>query len=120
MLSRAADAVRLGACALARSPQGEARYYGYGWWVTELAGYTVPHAWGHGGQFIMLVPELDLVLVTTSSPWPGAEAQHHANNVYGLLQRIIRVAGEYGNPRQYYASQQAASRRGEPAPNRLH
>ena len=91
----------------ARSPQGDARYYGYGWWVCELAGYTVPHAWGHGGQFIMLVPELDLVIVSTSSPHPGPDAQVHANKVYGLLQQIIHVAGNHAQPQLYYAANQS-------------
>ena len=75
----------------AKSPQGEARYYGYGWWVAELMGHTVPHAWGHGGQFIMLVPDLDLVLVSTSSAAADSVANEHANNVYGMLQRVIKA-----------------------------
>ena len=76
-----------------KSPHGEARYYGYGWWICTLAGYQVPHAWGHGGQFIMLVPELDLVIVTTSSANAGEEAHDHANRVYQLLQQIVHLAG---------------------------
>jgi CubicO group peptidase (beta-lactamase class C family) len=74
-----------------RSPHGEARYYGYGWWICALAGFQVPHAWGHGGQFIMLVPELDLVIVTTSSPTGGEAAHEHANEVYQWLQQIIHL-----------------------------
>jgi CubicO group peptidase (beta-lactamase class C family) len=75
----------------AKSPHGAARYYGYGWWVTELMGHVVPHAWGHGGQFVMIVPDLKLVLVSTSSIDPGSEAHDHANNVYGMLQQMIRT-----------------------------
>ena len=41
--------------------------YGYGWWITELAGHPVEFAWGFGGQYIFVVPSLDLVVVTTSS-----------------------------------------------------
>jgi CubicO group peptidase (beta-lactamase class C family) len=103
----------------ARSPHGDARYYGYGWWVCELAGYVVPHAWGHGGQFIMLVPDLDLVIVTTSSTSPCAASQHHANNVYGLLQRIIRVVDNSTNPTLYYAAQRTEPRSEEPRPSNL-
>lgn len=75
----------------AKSPQGEARYYGYGWWVARLMGHTVPHAWGHGGQFIMLVPDLDLVLVSTSAVHGEGIANDHANNVYGMLQLVIKA-----------------------------
>lgn len=74
------------------SPEEQGRYYGYGWWITTLEGHRVPHAWGYGGQFIMLVPDLDLVIVSTSSPEPGPERSGHANAVYQMLQRdVIRV-----------------------------
>jgi hypothetical protein len=39
----------------------------------------------------MLVPELDLVIVTTSSPNGGEAAHEHANQVYQWLQQIIHV-----------------------------
>ena len=81
----------------ARSPHGHGRYYGYGWWIAELAGRLVPHAWGHGGQFIMLVPDLDLVLVTTSAPDADAAAHDHANKVYAMLQHLIRNIDDRAN-----------------------
>ncbi len=62
------------------------RYYGYGWWVREMAGYTTPYAWGYGGQFILLVPELDLVVVTTSSSFPGDERRQHLRQLYNLIE----------------------------------
>lgn len=37
--------------------------YGYQWWVTDVYGYPVAFALGYGGQFIYLVPDLDLVVV---------------------------------------------------------
>ena len=37
--------------------------YGYLWWVPER-GYL---AWGFGGQFIVVVPELNLVIGTHST-----------------------------------------------------
>ncbi len=39
--------------------------YGMLWWLGELIGYQVYYAQGHGGQNILNVPELDLVIVTT-------------------------------------------------------
>jgi CubicO group peptidase (beta-lactamase class C family) len=80
----------------ATSPGGEDRAYGYGWWICTLAGHRAPHAWGYGGQFIMLVPDLDLVIVTTSSWIPDASANEHANRVYELLQRVIRAVADAG------------------------
>lgn len=40
--------------------------YGYLWWVTAERGYTMYFAAGYGGQYIAVVPELDLVIVITS------------------------------------------------------
>ncbi len=40
--------------------------YGYYWWtVPQAGGYS---AWGHGGQFIFVVPSRRLVLVLVSMP----------------------------------------------------
>jgi CubicO group peptidase (beta-lactamase class C family) len=78
----------------AHSPVGDDRDYGYGWWICRLAGYVAPHAWGYGGQFIVLVPDLELVVVTTSSAAPGPTSHEHANEVYQLIQRVIGVVGE--------------------------
>lgn len=65
------------------------RFYGYGWWIRELAGYTTAYAWGYGGQFIFLVPDLDLVIVTTSSTAVGDEARGHTRAVLDLVERLI-------------------------------
>lgn len=37
--------------------------YGYQWWRSTVDGYEVASARGHDGQYIMVVPELDLVVV---------------------------------------------------------
>ncbi len=65
------------------------RYYGYGWWVREMAGYWTPYAWGYGGQFIILVPELDLVVVTTSSSFPSEERRPHLTQLYDLIEHLV-------------------------------
>ena len=38
--------------------------YGLQWWVAKVNGYDLYRANGYGGQFIYVVPELDLVVVT--------------------------------------------------------
>jgi CubicO group peptidase (beta-lactamase class C family) len=40
--------------------------YGYFWWVNAEAGYYM--AWGIGSQLIVVFPEKNIVLVTTSNP----------------------------------------------------
>jgi CubicO group peptidase (beta-lactamase class C family) len=46
-------------------PEGE--QYGYLWWVTNLKGHPAYFAGGYGGQFIYVIPDLDLVVVITSN-----------------------------------------------------
>jgi CubicO group peptidase (beta-lactamase class C family) len=38
--------------------------YGYQWWVTDATGYEAYFALGFGGNYIYVVPDLDLVAVT--------------------------------------------------------
>jgi CubicO group peptidase (beta-lactamase class C family) len=40
--------------------------YGYLWYRAEWQGLTVSFAFGYAGQLIMLVPDLELVIVTTA------------------------------------------------------
>jgi CubicO group peptidase (beta-lactamase class C family) len=44
--------------------------YGYGWWTRTAQRHTVRFAWGYGGQYIFVVPELELIVVTTSDSEP--------------------------------------------------
>jgi CubicO group peptidase (beta-lactamase class C family) len=41
--------------------------YGYLWWVTHLAGHAAYFASGYGGQYLYVVPDLDLVAVIASN-----------------------------------------------------
>lgn len=73
----------------AQSPRGQGRYYGYGWWLRDLAGLQVPVAWGYGGQLIFVVKELDLVVVATSDSTPGAARRGHLRQLYDLVEENI-------------------------------
>ena len=73
----------------ARSPRGQGRFYGYGWWLRDLAGMQVPVAWGYGGQLIFVVKELDLVVVATSESTPGPSRRGHLGNLYDLIEEHV-------------------------------
>ncbi len=81
---------------LVESPREDGRYYGYGWWIRSFAGFDSPYAWGYGGQFIVLVPELDLVVVATSSSEPGDTRRAHMRSLYRLIEHGIVVAAADG------------------------
>jgi len=43
--------------------------YGYQWWSATVGDYDVDYAHGHGGQLIVLVEALDMVIATTAYPF---------------------------------------------------
>jgi CubicO group peptidase (beta-lactamase class C family) len=77
-------------------PRGRSDYnnqqYGYGWWMREFAGEQAWFAWGFGGQYIFIVPRLQLVVVTTSSTAVGEERRGHRRTIFGLLEQIVADA----------------------------
>jgi CubicO group peptidase (beta-lactamase class C family) len=52
------------------SPGGVPAGYGYLWWTRKVEGYRAFYAAGYGGQFIYVIPELNLVAVIVSEA-PG-------------------------------------------------
>jgi len=72
-----------------RSRRESDRFYGYGWWIRELAGQQTAYAWGFGGQFIFVVPTLDLVVVTTSATTLEDERRAHRFTILDLVEHLI-------------------------------
>ncbi|MEX0619091.1 MAG: serine hydrolase [Pseudohongiellaceae bacterium] len=71
------------------SPRGQGRFYGYGWWLRDLADMLIPVAWGFGGQLIFVVEEFDMVIVATSNSNPGTERRGHLRRLYDLVEEQI-------------------------------
>lgn len=42
--------------------------YGYQWWSAKAGDHPFDFAWGHGGNLIVLVNDLDMIIVTTADP----------------------------------------------------
>jgi len=63
--------------------------YGYGWWIRDMGGRQVRYAWGFGGQFIFIVPDLEMVVVTTSVATPGDQRREHLRAVYDLVEHLV-------------------------------
>ncbi len=70
------------------------RQYGYGWWIRTMAGHQVYYAWGYGGQFIFLVPDLKMVVVATSSSSPGQGRRQHQRTLYDLIEHDLVPAAD--------------------------
>jgi CubicO group peptidase (beta-lactamase class C family) len=58
--------------------------YGYGWWTRVARGVPVHYAWGYGGQFVFVVPALELVVVMTSEADTRREGGHNSA-LHGML-----------------------------------
>jgi CubicO group peptidase (beta-lactamase class C family) len=63
--------------------------YGYGWWMREFAGHDAYFAWGYGGQYVFVLPDLDLVIVTTSSTTVSDERRGHRRTIFDLVERFV-------------------------------
>lgn len=70
--------------------------YGYGWWIRRSGTHDVYFAWGYGGQFIFVVPDLELVVVTTSDPNATTRERGHLEAIYALLDTAVVPAVEGG------------------------
>ncbi|HVF15359.1 MAG TPA: serine hydrolase [Steroidobacteraceae bacterium] len=60
---------------------------GYLWWHTKFAARSTWFAWGYGGQFVFVVPELDAVAVFTGNP--DATGRGGNNDIYALMDEVI-------------------------------
>ncbi|WP_185974337.1 serine hydrolase domain-containing protein [Litoribacter populi] len=74
-------------------PQGISRPfeilgYGYLWWLIEAAGYPTYCAIGFGGQYMMTIPDLDMIVVLTSKP-KGSAPSEHFRSIADLIENYI-------------------------------
>lgn len=71
--------------------------YGYMWWKRSVAGYPVRFAWGYGGQYIFMIPDLDAVVVITSSLSGATQDRRYRRPVFELLRSSIIPMLETGS-----------------------
>jgi CubicO group peptidase (beta-lactamase class C family) len=65
--------------------------YGYQWWSARAGECHFNFAWGHGGQLIVLLDELDMVIVTTADPFFG----QHDGQSWAHEKAIINLVGDF-------------------------
>ena len=49
-------------------------------------GFPTYYAWGYGGQYIYVIPDLDAVIVVTSSPNPGDGRRDHRRQINAVIE----------------------------------
>jgi CubicO group peptidase (beta-lactamase class C family) len=75
-----------------RSRWGSDREYGRGFWIRDFGRHRSFYAWGYGGQFIFIIPSLDLVVVTTSRSDVSRERRDHNDAIYQIVEDHIVAA----------------------------
>ncbi len=66
--------------------------YGYGWFMRQIGGDTVPYAWGYGGQMLYIAPSLGLTVAMTSDDSSPAGRTGHRGDLHGLMGEIAAAA----------------------------
>jgi CubicO group peptidase (beta-lactamase class C family) len=69
--------------------------YGLGWWMRRSGAHDVYFAWGYGGQYVFIVPDLELTVVTTSDAASRREGDHN-QALQRLLDELLIPAAEAG------------------------
>jgi CubicO group peptidase (beta-lactamase class C family) len=67
--------------------------YGYQWWSARAGDHHFNYASGHGGNYIVLLHELDMIVVTTADPqeWvPADESWKHEKAITNLVGKFIK------------------------------
>lgn len=85
-----------------RNIEPYANDYGYLWWLGESENIRYFFANGYGGQFIVVVPELNMVVVSTNE-WSGVGGYTAGQQWYSTLSIIVK------NILPIYASEQSSN-----------
>jgi len=65
--------------------------YGYQWWVKKVDDCSSFRAWGRRGQFIVIVPELDLAIaVTSETAQPHPPTSIHYSPLFDLVAASVK------------------------------
>ena len=63
--------------------------YGYMWWQRQIDGQNVIFAWGNGGQYIMILPQLDSVISITSDIESSTGSRQYQRRIFTFLENTI-------------------------------
>jgi CubicO group peptidase (beta-lactamase class C family) len=64
--------------------------YGYQWWSATVGRHRFDYACGHGGNYIILLHDLDMIIVTTADPLYGPELAGAGGWKYeGAINKVV-------------------------------
>lgn len=66
--------------------------YGFLWFTGRLHGHRVAWAWGYGGQFALLAPELRMAVATAATSPPPTGLREQTDAVMTLVGRLLEAA----------------------------
>lgn len=83
--------------------------YGYQWWSARVGDRRFDYAWGHGGQLIVLLHDLDMVVVVLSDPFyrpirEDDESWKHEQANINLVGKFIRSLPDPGDDTEHARS----------------
>ncbi|MFO8046723.1 MAG: serine hydrolase [Halomonas sp.] len=65
--------------------------YGYGWFVTELAGETTYYGRGFGGQALYVIPARQLSVAITANPHPPSPGGQFQQDLHALIEGMLEA-----------------------------
>ena len=67
--------------------------YGFGWFITTLAGERAYYGRGYGGQALFVLPDSELTIVITSDPNPPSSGRHFAS----IRDLVLAIQRQFGS-----------------------
>ena len=68
-----------------------AHWYGYQWWTMLHEGHPVFYARGILGQYVMAIPDLDVIVVRLGHERSDVKLNQHPIDVYGILDGVFEL-----------------------------
>ena len=69
--------------------------YGYGWWLHQIKGKKVFYMWGHLGQFVIVIPEEELIIVRLGhATGKQLQTDPHSNDLYVYVEETLKMCNQ--------------------------
>ena len=70
----------------------DAMFYGYGWWLSDHLGKQIYYMQGHLGQYVIVIPEDDLIIVRLGHLRDErADGDFHRNDFYVYIEEAYKM-----------------------------